>query len=605
MTIQDPRIIHWKQGDDVQNFGDFLTVLMAKELFLFPRVSGDIYRIVGSCISEWMIWEDLLALGRENSGRVVYWGCGLRDETPLNPAVFARSRFYGVRGPLSRDVLGLPPDTPLADPGLLAPLFHQPRKVPELAGRVLCMPHINDPTSEEDLLTLGGADTLIRPTVANTESGLRNLLNQIASADFLLTGSLHGAILACAYGVPFAFWDTGHVDITFKWRDFAGSINIPTMFVRNVAEGRKAFDDLIKPVMQRPSFFDLLEMAPFEIKPSVLIRALQLDGELTGSQGDAAVKRLKASQVEAPSVIDRIRRDNLDFEAGLAAWRDLPRHALEGDLAARSQELELVQVRLGEALQVAANQQSATIQEKSELERARAEAAASIQEGLHARRLLEQSLTDHMADFKRRETALASELDETRRLLEYERASRGEDQARFQDALADLNARTVALDHDLRTAIDGRKTDQEAHDEQRRADAEKEAAIKANMLSDLKEAAIALQAFEHRAASALEAVRHGPWPASYATATSLEAVIERIGEWARDRQSRNLAVHTQQADAAFRVSQRAASLSNEREALLAHIARLEDNDLQAKTTIAQLSHQVQKLSLELSVTQGA
>jgi len=590
LTIQDPKIIHWKQGEDVQNFGDFLTVLIARELFLFPRVAGDIYRIVGSCISEWMIWEDLLPLGRENSGRVVYWGCGLRDETPLHPAVVARSRFYGVRGPLSRDVLGLPPDTPLADPGLLAPLFHRPTKVPELTDRVLCMPHINDQTSEEDLLTLSGADALIRPTVANTESGLRNLLNQIASADFLLTGSLHGAILACAYGVPFAFWDTGHVDITFKWRDFAGSINIPTIFVRNVVEGRRAFDDLIKPVMQRPSFFELLEIAPFEIKPSVLIRALQLDGDLTGPQGDAAAKRLEASRVEAPSVIDRIRRDNLDFEVELAAWRDLPRRALEVDLAARSQELELAEARFGEALQV-------------ELERAKAEADAVTQEGLNAKRLLEQSLNDHMADSKRRETVLASELEDTRRLLEHERIGRSQDLARFQDALSNLNARTVALDQDLRAAIEGRRTDQASHDEQRRADAEKEAAIKANILSDLKEAAMALQAFEDLTASAFEAVRHGPWPASYATATSLEAVINRIGEWVRDRQSRYLAIQTHQTDNLLRVSQRAASLSNEREALVARIARLEDDDLQAKTTITELNHQIQRLSLEWSVTQ--
>jgi hypothetical protein len=31
-----------------------------------------------------------------------------------------------------------------------------------------------------------------------------------------LAGALHGAIIACAYRVPFAYYDSGKIDLPFK-----------------------------------------------------------------------------------------------------------------------------------------------------------------------------------------------------------------------------------------------------------------------------------------------------------------------------------------------------------------------------------------------------
>lgn len=337
--MQDPRIVHWRQGDPDQNFGDFFTELMAQEIFLFPRVDSDIYRIVGSCISEWMIWDDLLKIGRQDNGRISYWGCGLRDETPIHPAVVGRCRFHGVRGPLSRDVLGLPSDTPLMDPGLLAPLIHTPRPVSGASGRVLCMPHIADPKSDDELIKMSGAQAVVRPAVKNDVEELRKLLDVIASAEFLLTGSLHGAIFACAYNVPFAFWDNGHLDISFKWRDFAGSVGIPSVFVRNVEDGRKAYGELIAPVIVRPKTFPLLSDSPIEVRPSVLIRSLVMDGTVAATAVDEVVEALEASKIERKAIRDAQVEDNVAFRRQLEGERQLSTGALNDELARLSAEL--------------------------------------------------------------------------------------------------------------------------------------------------------------------------------------------------------------------------------------------------------------------------
>lgn len=329
MNTHDPRIIHWQQGEEVQNFGDFLTVILAKELFLYPRLDADIYRIVGSCIAEWMIWQDLSVLDRQEYGRIAYWGCGLRDESPIPPTLLERCRFFGVRGPLTRDLLGLPKDTPLADPGLLAPLYHTPRTNVMTQGKTICMPHINDEKSDEILLAMSGADAVVHPTVDNNEEALRTVLDKIASADFLLTGSLHGAILACAYGVPFAFWDNGHVDIILKWRDFAGSVGIGTIFVKDVKEGVEAYRQLISPNLKLPPLTSLLEVCPFEIKPSVRLKAFLHDSPDKAVSIDDAIMFFDQSFSENVSNRALMLQDSLSYRNDVTVWASKQMLALQ------------------------------------------------------------------------------------------------------------------------------------------------------------------------------------------------------------------------------------------------------------------------------------
>lgn len=274
----DPRIDYFVKHAARQNFGDYLPELFCQTLLTYPKVDADAFRLVGSVIEERWIRQDLRRANGHVRGLIAYWGCGARQATPIAPATLAHCLFFGVRGALTRDLLRLPADTVLGDPGLLAPLFHPPRPHPLTTGKAICMPHIHDRRAPNDLLAFSGAEVLVHPEIDASAAALREILDKIASASFVLTASLHGAIIACAYGRPFAFWDNGHVDLPFKWEDFATSVGVPSIFVQDLGEAQQLYAARIRPLLGLPSRAALLDTAPFVARPAALLRALALDG---------------------------------------------------------------------------------------------------------------------------------------------------------------------------------------------------------------------------------------------------------------------------------------------------------------------------------------
>ncbi len=300
----DPRIDYFVKGAERQNFGDYLPEIFAHEFLTYPKVDADIFRLVGSVIEErWIAWDLARATGLK-SGMVAYWCCGARRAVPIPAQLLAQCRFFGVRGPKTRDLLGLPADTVMGDPGLLAPLFHNPRPHPATRGKVIAIPHIEDPKSPAELLQMSGADLIVSPEIEGSEAALRDLLDQIASADFVLTSSLHGAVIACAYGRPFAFWNNGHIDAPFKWDDFAGSIGLDIAWASNVADGRRIYADQMAPSLRKPDLTAILDICPFVVRPSVMLRAMAYDGILDKSvaaSASAALDTLASSKLDTVS----------------------------------------------------------------------------------------------------------------------------------------------------------------------------------------------------------------------------------------------------------------------------------------------------------------
>jgi len=278
-TAEAPRLLWWLQGEERQNFGDYLTEFLWDNLGAQMRIRGDAYRLIGSGLSDWLIREDLTRLGNWEHGRIVYWCCGLREDAPLSPESRARSVLCGVRGPLSRALLKLPESTPIGDPGLLLPLLHEAVPHRRTKGKTVCAPHFHDTQTDEQLLESTGVDVIVRSAISSTREALTNLLNEIASADFVLAGSLHAAIVACAYGVPFGYFDNGYLDIPFKWRDFSASVNIGTSFVNNLADARVIYETTIGPRLRKPPLFPILATAPFRTRSALLLKAAQYDAE--------------------------------------------------------------------------------------------------------------------------------------------------------------------------------------------------------------------------------------------------------------------------------------------------------------------------------------
>jgi len=321
----DARIRYFVKGEPRQNFGDYLPELLAKTFFLHPRVDADVYRVIGSVIDPQWIRRDLRRNVGIERGCVAFWGCGKRDDKPLDPHTRSLCRFFGARGPLTRDALGLAADTVLGDPGLLSPLMHHPAPAPDVEGRTVCIPHVQDERGDAELLALSGADLVLRPQVHASEAALRRMLDRIAGAQFVLTASLHGAIVACAYERRFAFWDNGHLDVEFKWRDFAASIGVPCEFVRTVAEGEVLHAWTLQPRIVLPPVAPMLDVCPFAIRPAAMLRALVFDGRLSwGADAAQIAMALDALPSARPDTVHALQ----DHAARRRAARARPGFAL-------------------------------------------------------------------------------------------------------------------------------------------------------------------------------------------------------------------------------------------------------------------------------------
>src|SRR5271157_1005896 len=84
-------VTYWLQDKAIRNFGDFLSEFLQSQLFYGKGLSASTIRIIGSCIDDMFVdhssgdTED----HEDQSTRqpkVVFWGCGLREESGLSEA---------------------------------------------------------------------------------------------------------------------------------------------------------------------------------------------------------------------------------------------------------------------------------------------------------------------------------------------------------------------------------------------------------------------------------------------------------------------------------------------------------------------------------------
>lgn len=158
------------------------------------------------------------------------WGCGYAGDQRLFKTDYKETcTFHAVRGPLTRDALGLPGDFPIGDPGLLLPHLTDFSRNP--SGQVLYIPHFETRDAlRRNTLELIGADDYLDICCLRTEFCAR--LERIANAKFILTTSLHGAIIAQAYGVPWALCcpPQARHNMPGKWEDWFAYLGLHVKF---------------------------------------------------------------------------------------------------------------------------------------------------------------------------------------------------------------------------------------------------------------------------------------------------------------------------------------------------------------------------------------
>lgn len=193
---------------DVPNFGDLLSPALVQRYFRFrPDFSDEPGR------------GRLLTIGsvarRARPGDLVF-GSGLMREVEF---VASGVRFFAVRGPMTRDLIR-DADVPnvFGDPALLLPRFYMPRTVKRVSVGVI--PHYSD----QDIMRRD--DSAIR-NIDVTSRNWAKTVDAITSCDVVLSSSLHGIVVAEAYGVP-AVWVRASDRVRgdgFKFRDYYASTN--------------------------------------------------------------------------------------------------------------------------------------------------------------------------------------------------------------------------------------------------------------------------------------------------------------------------------------------------------------------------------------------
>lgn len=260
------RSYFWSDEEPLKNLGDALAPWILRGMgYTYSRYSvtdrdvanpGRCIFAIGSMLED--PYFDLVPQA------IDIWGCGWQGG-PLSASNLARATIHAVRGPYTAELLGLPRATPMGDPALLLPRMLQ--MSPAKHGQTVVIPHFTTVfgKTRQDWLDATGCDEVVSTQVLGkirewatwglplaqrvlqlwhtTHIQIRDALQTvrlIAGASFVLSASLHGAILAQAYGVPWALFDDGYVTSKpSKYVDWVRFLNIDLEFFDTLAQGRK------------------------------------------------------------------------------------------------------------------------------------------------------------------------------------------------------------------------------------------------------------------------------------------------------------------------------------------------------------------------------
>lgn len=127
--------------------------------------------------------------------------------------------YYAVRGPLTARLLDLPPATAVSDPAVLLPLM--PGLANERLRGTVFVPHWR--TAAAGLWDEPARHAGVE--IVDPRGDARSVIRRIASAELVLAESMHGAIVADAFRVPWIPLISSHENL-FKWHDWALSLGL-------------------------------------------------------------------------------------------------------------------------------------------------------------------------------------------------------------------------------------------------------------------------------------------------------------------------------------------------------------------------------------------
>jgi pyruvyltransferase len=226
MNDRYPRVdvFEWRPAGRAINFGDRLATVVPERILALRGRAID---------EETQQRRRLFTVGSvmhfAGDGDVV-WGTGVNGKIPADRHVFNGLDVRAVRGPLTAEFLmkrGIEVPEVYGDPALLLPLLFPNRFSRGSVRPILFVPNLHD---------IAEAPGLGVPWISPLR-GWNAIVNQILKSDLVLASSLHGVILAEAFGIPARHVRLSDTEPPFKYDDYAqGTGRITIGSARNVPE---------------------------------------------------------------------------------------------------------------------------------------------------------------------------------------------------------------------------------------------------------------------------------------------------------------------------------------------------------------------------------
>lgn len=196
------------------NFGDDLNLWLWDWLLPGLRESHDDVMLVGVGT---VLNPALLPAGT----RKLVVGSGYGYGTP--PDISDRNEWdvRAVRGPLTADKLGLPEEMGIIDPAVMVTDMDEFRNLPKLHTRTF-IPH----WESAEFGIWKEACELAGLTYLDPRGEAKSVIKSIAQSELIVAESMHGAILADAFRVPWIAISTSRQINSFKWSDWANTVGV-------------------------------------------------------------------------------------------------------------------------------------------------------------------------------------------------------------------------------------------------------------------------------------------------------------------------------------------------------------------------------------------
>lgn len=201
-------LFFWKPECGQLNFGDHLarvivTKLLASQGHLLEEETAESHRLfaVGS------------VLHFAQDGDVV-WGSGVNGKVDPRQHRFRKLDVRAVRGPLTREFLmarGITVPEVFGDPALLLPTLFPQRFARHVKSRYVVVPNLHD-------LKLA-QEARMRHVVSPMWSWNR-CVTAILEGELVISSSLHGIIIAEAYGIPARYLRLSDTENIYKYNDY-------------------------------------------------------------------------------------------------------------------------------------------------------------------------------------------------------------------------------------------------------------------------------------------------------------------------------------------------------------------------------------------------